>query len=232
MKFKKTTAAILACACAVPMLALTACGDDENDDNPPGVTTYTFEAEGVDLSEQSGRGWSNEATGCQMIMGKNNSTIADNSKVLNSISNGYFVGFFGIQGTVLEFDINADEADADAKLVLRLASEWGTLQVDDSVMTVEVNGTKISYDALDVTGKNIGSATEAEYGVPFKDFTLSSSIALKKGENTVKIIASGKLFNDTSIPCGPGVDCIKIKSKSTLTWESLWEYNKDNVQSY
>ena len=234
MKLKKTVAALLACACILPMGALTACGETDGDEteeqNPPGVTTYTFEAEGVDLSEQSGRGWSNEASGCKMIQGQNTAKIRENATVSKSISNGYFVGFFGIEGTVFEFDIESYADETGATLVLRLASEWGTLTVDQSVMKVEVNGANIEYTPFDVTGKKIDGASAVEYGVPFKDFTLSTKIDLKKGANTIKLIAQGKTFGDTVIPIGPGVDCIKIKSKAALTWESLWEENKDNIK--
>lgn len=230
MKIKKIIAALCACACIVPAAAFAACGD-ETGNEVGGDGVYVFEAEGVDLSEQSGRGWSNEAQGCGMIQGENTFSIRDNKTVLNSLSNKYFVGFFSTEGTVLEFNINADAADAQATLVLRLASEWGTLVVDDSVMTIEVNGTKISYDAFNVTGKKIDGATEIEYGVPFKDFTVSSKINLKQGENTIKLIASGKPYPQTPSLCmGPGVDCIKIKSTAKLTWESLWDENKENIK--
>lgn len=234
MKIKKTVAALLAAASILPMGALVACGgntEEGEEPNPPGVTTYTFEAEGVDLSEQSGRGWSNEASGCQMIQGKNTAKIRANSTVAKSISNEYFVGFFGTEGTELVFEINSDADETGATLVLRLASEWGTLTVDSSVMTVEVNGTSLAYNAFELTGKKIDSAAAVEYGVPFKDFTLSAKIDLKKGANTVKLIAQGKKHPEAdSLRMGPGVDCIKIKSKAALTWESLWEENKDNVK--
>lgn len=230
MKMKKVLAALCACALIVPAAAFAACGDGEDQSEVGGDGVYTFEAEGVDLSEQSGRGWSNEASGCQMIQGENTATIRENSKVLSSISNKYFVGFFSTEGTVLEFNINAEAADAQATLVLRLGSEWGTLAVDDSVMIIEVNGTKISYDAISVTGKKIDSATQTEYGVPFKDYTVSTKISLKQGANTVKLIASGKAYGDTSLCMGPGVDCIKIKSAAKLSWESLWDDNKLNLK--
>lgn len=232
MKIKKVLAALCVCACLVPAAAFAACGGDNGDgDGVSGDGVYTFEAEGVDLSEQSGRGWSNEAQGCGMIQGQNTYSVRENASVLKSISNGYFVGFFSTEGTVLEFNIHADAADTQATLALRLASEWGTMEVDDSVMTIEVNGTKIAYDAFTVTGKKIDGATEIEYGVPFKDFAVSSKISLNQGENTVKLIASGKAYPQTPSLCmGPGVDCIKIKSTAKLTWESLWDENKDNIK--
>ena len=229
MKMKNVLAALCACACIVPVAAFASCSGDGDSTDIGGDGVYTFEAEGVDLSEQSGRGWSNEASGCQMIQGNNIAKIRDNKSILSSLSNQYFVGFFSTEGTVLEFDIDASAADTEATLVLRLASEWGTMVVDDSVMTIEVNGTKISYDPITVTGKKIDGATEIEYGVPFKDFTVSTKIKLNEGANTVKLIASGKPYNDTSLCMGPGVDCIKIKSTATLTWESLWEDNQLNL---
>ncbi len=233
MKIKKLLAGILACACVIPAGVFAACGGgdgEEEDVNPPGVTTYIFEAEGVDLSEQSGRGWSNEAAGCKMIQGQNVAKIRNNASVLKSISNGYFVGFFGTEGTELVFEINAAEAENDVPLVLRLASEWGTMTVDSSVMTVEVNGENVAYNGFELTGKKIESAASVEYGVPFKDFTLSAKVNLVKGANTVKIIAQGKKHPEAeSLRIGPGVDCIKLKSKTALTWESLWDENKDNI---
>lgn len=232
MKIKKTVAALLACACILPMAALTACGEgggnDDEPPNPPGVTTYTFEAEGVDLTEQSGRGWSNEAAGCKMIQGQNIASIRNNATVLKSISNGYFVGFFGIEGTTFEFNINSSAAEDDATLVLRLASEWGTMTVDNTIMRVYVNDEEINYTPFTVTGTKITDGA-IKYGAPFKDFTVSTSMKLKVGENTVKLVAQGKTYGDKAIPMGPGVDCIKIKSKAELTWDSLWNENKDNI---
>ena len=213
MKMKRLFAALAACALTLPVAAFAACGDGNPQGDVGGDGVYVFEAEGVDLSEQSGRGWSNEETGCGMIQGENKAVIRGNKTVLNSISNKYFVGFFSTAGTTLEFNINAESAVTGATLVLRLASEWGTLTMDDSVMTIEVNGTTISC------------------GVPFKDFEVSSKIDLNQGENTIKLIASGKPYPQTPSLCmGPGVDCIKIKSDAKLTWDSLWEDNKLNLK--
>ena len=231
MKMKRLFAALAACALTLPVAAFAACGDGNTQGDVGGDGVYVFEAEGVDLTEQSGRGWSNEETGCGMIQGENKAVIRGNKTVLNSISNKYFVGFFSTAGTTLEFNINAESAVTGATLVLRLASEWGTLTMDDSVMTIEVNGTTISYDAFTITGKKIDGATQIEYGVPFKDFEVSSKIDLNQGENTIKLIASGKPYPQTPSLCmGPGVDCIKIKSDAKLTWDSLWEDNKLNLK--
>ena len=226
---KKLTAIVLAALVMCSIFAFTACG--ENNTDPPGVKTYTFEAEGVDLSEQSGHGWSNNANGCQMIQGKNTAKIRSNSKVLNSISNEYFVGFFGVENTEFVFEITSDADDAEATLVLRLASEWGTLLVDQTVMKIVVNDVNLEYTPFSVTGKKIEGASEIEYGEPFVNFTIDTKISLKQGANVIKLVAQGKGFGEnTAMDIGPGVDCIKVKSKASLTWESLWEDNKLNVK--
>lgn len=231
MKIKKILAALAACALVVPAAAFAACGDgNTGDGNVTGDGVYKFEAEGVDLSEQHGSGASNEAIGCQMIQGQNKASIRSNKTVLNSISEGYFVGFFSTEGTTLEFNINAEADVTGATLILRLASEWGTMNVDDSIMTIEVNGTKISYEPITVSGKKINSLNEIVYGVPFKDFEVSTKINLNKGENTIKLIASGKQYPQSAVCMGPGVDCIKIKSDAKLSWDSLWDENKENLK--
>lgn len=221
----------LALTCALSVCAVAACATDTDPVDPPGVKTTVFEAEGCDLSLLTGHGWSNNESGCGMIQGQNVAAIREKNDVLNSISNGYFVGFFGVNGTELVFEITADAAVTDATLVLRLASEWGTLTVDTSVLKIEVNGTELDYTPFTVTGKKIAGAEAVEYGVPFNDFTISPKIALQAGANTIKLIAQGKHYGDSqSMDIGPGVDCIKIKSSATLTWESLWEDNKLNVK--
>ncbi len=230
---KKIIAGVIMSAIALTMGALVGCSStpsEEVPDDPAGTKTAVFEAEGCDLSEYSGHGWSNNATGCQTIQGQNTQKIRENQSVLNSISNGYFVGFFGVENTALTFDFTSAEA-VEATLVLRLASEWGTMTVDDSIMQIEVNGEIIEYNPFTVTGKKIDSAATVEYGVPFADFTISTKISLKKGDNTIKLIGQGAPFGDMeSMDIGPGVDCIKIKSMTDVTWESLWEDNQLNVK--
>lgn len=229
---KKLISGILAFSLTTCMGVFAACNNGPADEpDPVGTKTAIFEAEGVDLSEQSGHGWSNNANGCGMIQGQNTAKIRENQSVLNSISNGYFVGFFGVEGTELTFEITSDVAVTDATLVLRLASEWGTMTVDQTVMKVEVNGANLAYTPFTVTGKKIDSAATVEYGVPFTDFTVSPKISLNQGTNIIKLIAQGKPFGDMdSMDIGPGVDCIKIKSQANLTWESLWEDNQLNVK--
>lgn len=152
--------------------------------------------------------------------------------MLNSISNGHFVGYFNTADTTLTFNINSDVAATGATMKLRLGSEYGTMRLDPSVMTISVNGTALDYDQISVTGQRV-EGTNIVYGAPFKDYEISTAFDLKAGENKIEITI---LQNTLGLPgtnvesVGPGVDCIKIKSESTLTWISLWESNKEEIQ--
>ena len=70
-------------AVALTMGALVGCSStpsEEVPDDPAGTKTAVFEAEGCDLSEYSGHGWSNNATGCQTIQGQNTQKNQGKSK--------------------------------------------------------------------------------------------------------------------------------------------------------
>lgn len=222
---------VLLALCLIMMSAFAvACGGD---DVAPEEGEVVFEAEGTDLSGLSGHGYSNEAKECGMIMGSNTKAIRENDKVLKSISNGYFVGYFNSADTTLTFDFESDVAASGVTMKLRLGSEYGTLKLDPSVMTIKVNGEALDYEQISVTGQKVDNQNpQIVYATPFKDYEISTAFDLKAGDNTIEITI---LENELGIPgtnvasVGPGVDCIKIKSDSKLTWESLWESNKEEI---
>ena len=229
---KKIVCSVLALCAVAATMSLVACSGGTTDDLTPEEGEVIFEAEGIDLEGLSGHGYSNSAEGCGMIMGENTLAIRNNQTVLNSISNGHFVGYFNTADTTLTFNINSDVAATGATMKLRLGSEYGTMRLDPSVMTISVNGTALDYDQISVTGQRV-EGTNIVYGAPFKDYEISTAFDLKAGENKIEITI---LQNTLGLPetnvesVGPGVDCIKIKSESTLTWNSLWESNKEEIQ--
>lgn len=229
---KKIVCSVLALCAVAATMSLVACSGGTTDDGlTPEEGEVIFEAEGIDLEGLSGHGYSNSAEGCGMIMGENTLAIRNNQTVLNSISNGHFVGYFNTADTTLTFNINSDVAATGATMKLRLGSEYGTMRLDPSVMTISVNGTALDYDQISVTGQRV-EGTNIVYGAPFKDYEISTAFDLKAGENKIEITI---LQNTLGLPgtnvesVGPGVDCIKIKSESTLTWNSLWESNKEEI---
>lgn len=224
---KKSAIAIIAAAAVATTFGLAACGGTTPDDDlPAGFKTYTFEAEGVNFSGLHGHGYSVNVDETGLIKGKHNNI---DQKVLSSASNGYFVGDFNNADSCLTFTVTADKASADNVLVLRLASEYGSMVLTPAVFEVQVNGTKLDYNAVNVTGSAVTSTSDIGYRVPFADYTLSSKFALNAGENTVKLYTrTNKLGIENTIveSVSPGIDCIKIKSQSVLSWNSLWEDNK------
>ena len=207
---------------------------DSTDEDTGAGKTYTFEAEGVDFSGMTSFGFSVNISETQMIMG---SHVNVPENVVQSASNGYFVGYFnpqGENGLTLRFVINADKASEGNTLTLRLSTEYGTMTVTPNEMDVIVNGTALQYNPITVVGENLTSVSQWHgYAVPFNDYKLSSTFALKEGENVIELkIKTNELgFADDAMlkSVGPGVDCIKIRSESTLTWESLWEDNKEEI---
>lgn len=230
-KFKFWAIAVVVLMVAASTLAFAACTDPEDND-PPGVKTYTFEAEGVDLSGLHSFGYSINYNETDLIIGK--TTPGFSTTVANSLSNGYCVAYLNThdeEGISLKFNITADVASTDNVLILRLGTEYGTLNITPNDMDIIVNGTALQYDTINVVGENLTSVTQWHgYAVPFADYTVSAKFDLKAGENTIvlKVKENSLGFADDNMlnSVGPGVDCIKIKSTSTLTWESLWEDNK------
>lgn len=231
-KTKIIIAAVLAAALVPAVIAGCSGGNSDNSlENTPGKT-YTFEAEGCDLTGLTSFGYSINVSETDMILGKNVANIPENVK--SSLSNGYFIGYFQTKnesGITLSFPIEADTASTGNKMSLRLGTEYGTLTLSPEELEVKVNGTALDYDPITVIGENLTSVSQYKgYTVPFNDYTLSSEFDLKAGENvielTMKVNELGFKDEPMLLSVGPGVDCIKVRSQSTLTWESMWEDNK------
>lgn len=224
---KKSGIISIVAACLMLTTAFAAACTDGGNEVAAGEVV--MEAEGIDLSELSGRGYSNEAKGCGMIMGLNTKYLREDEKISKSISNGYFVGYFNTADTTMTFEFTSDQAVSGATMKLRLGSEYGTLRLDPSSMTIAVNGTELDYDKITVTGAKVEGAN-IRYGSVFKDYEVSVPFDLLAGSNKIELTI---LQNTLGIPgmesVGPGVDCIKVKSDSKLTFTSLWEQNKEEI---
>lgn len=233
-KLKFLGVAALALALGVGTMAFAGCGGDDGELDkvgPAGAKSYTFEAEGIDFTGLTSFGYSENISETGMIKGKN---VQLDANVQNSLSNGYFVSYFSTRsesGLTLKFPIKADVASTGNRISLRLGTEYGTMTISPKEMDVIVNGTALQYSPITVVGENLTSVTQYKgYKVPFADYLLSPEFDLKAGDNTVEIKIKINTLGFADEPMltsvGPGVDCIKIKSTSTLTWESLWEANK------
>lgn len=127
-KTKFIVAAVLAAALVPGVIAGCTGNGDDGLEGTPGKT-YTFEAEGCDLSGLSSFGYSVNVNETDMIQGKNVASMPD--AVKNSLSNGYFIGYFQTKnedGLTLKFPIDADKASTGNRISLRLARSTARLR--------------------------------------------------------------------------------------------------------
>lgn len=227
-------------------ISLTANFDDAG--GQPAGGAYVIEAEAMNIDGYQGVGYSGGGSGIGAIQGVKDAGIPQAAKdSLNktdkdgkAYNDGFFIGFFNGAGTHFEFTFESDADVTDCTLTLRLGSEHGDMTFNPSLLTIKVNGEELDYEPFTVTG------SDGEYG-EFKDYTLSSKISLKKNEvignddlkdsqgnvvierpvkvqNTIELILKTNNYwtDSTNTTGGPGIDCIKIDTDSTLTWTDYW----------
>ena len=113
-------------------------------------------------------------------------------------SGGQSVGNFGTAGNTITFTFELDEA-AEAEILFCMSStnvDWtgGMLVIDqpinDSVITVTLNGTKIDYEEQTITGSNQSMG----YNLIWETITMGTQ-SFKAGKNTIVITAMGQAPN-------------------------------------
>lgn len=201
-------AAVLCTVAAAAAITLAACSDG----TPAGAETYTFEAEYAVLPTD-GAGWSGG-------MGGVNPDIDGDFNA----SNDYFVVGMYKMGSTLTFNITADKAVDDAKIVARFSTEdpAGLLNgggenpksysITDETFLIKVNGEALEYNTI--TFNNIKTTNK------FKDYTISTGVSLKQGENVIELVCNNSnSLGGTTLGTAPLVDCIKITTTAELTWQ-------------
>lgn len=129
-------------------------------------------------------------------------------------SNGFYVHFLYLKDDNLSFELQSDAA-AKATIYMRLSAEYNSFTIDSSLYTVKVNGTSIAYNSI--AFDNVPKMGAGDY--PFKDYLLGAEIPLVAGKNTIEMITTNeRLLEGTATSTAPMVDCLKIKTSSTLTW--------------
>lgn len=188
------------------------------DTSMAGQTEYIFEAEYIDgIEDMRGMGYSGGATGTAMIL--------NDRKVPMGASNGFYVSYLYQNGLTLEYVIQSDKAVTDAKLVLRLSAEMKDITINGTSYSVIVNGTPVAYDDISFMGVPPMTA-EAKY--PFRDYTITTTLSLKEGENVIQLKTTNETaMGGTMSATAPLVDCIKIYTSAVLTWTPN-EENTDN----
>lgn len=207
MKIKLKTILSLGLA-ILCLVAFVACAED-NDGNAGGggQRTYVMEAEYINLEDKVGAGISNEAWGVNMIAGEG--TEADKAK---GWSNGYFIWCTYSPNLQFDFVFTSDKAEK-AQIILRLGSEIGNITLTPQNFAVKLNGVAINYNSMVIEGSDIAT-------LKFVDKTVATTAQLVEGENTISlVILENDLLNGQT--GGPMIDCVKIKTKATLTWTDI-----------
>lgn len=203
---KKIISVICVLICTILCCGVIAACSNTGDDPAVGggKNTFTFEAEYTNLDGLTGGGISNAAEGVNMIMGTGSQ--ADKDK---GWGEGYFVGYTYAAGLTFTFEIKSDAA-AEAKIILRLASEIGDITLDSSVFSVIVNGEELEYSGMYVANSKIDEAK-------FYDKAIAQGFTLKEGDNVVQLRINANTLMGNS-QGGPLIDSIKISTDANLTW--------------
>lgn len=216
---KKVLSLILSIACVLSLcLSFAACDFGKNQDSGDstsagGYQTYVMEAEYTELDGIKGSGVSNEMIGVNMIYG--NGTDAQKNL---GWSNGYFVCGTDADKLQLTFVFDSEEATNGVSFILRFGNERETFTFNPDTLEIKLNGEEIDYNPITVQGP----CTLEE--ITFADYTIGNNIALKKGENTITLTVHAE--SGAAYATGPRVDCIKLKSKSQLTFHA----KTDNIE--
>lgn len=177
------------------------------------LNIYTFEAEYVDYSGMIGNGYSGNQSGVGLIVKQK----AENQQA----SNGHYAGWMYRNGNTLTFTIRSDRAVTDAVLVLRLSAEFYNMTLTSDKYLVQVNGNNLSYSDIVIAGVPEQGTNEWR---PFSNYTVSTSVNLVEGENTIKLIINNEDRlgqSGTMYSTAPLTDCIYIYTDAELDWDPI-----------
>lgn len=186
------------------------------------VETNIFDAEFVEFNPlEQFPGYSGNATGTGVIREDSGGVLGATTQWGDGMSgNNRFVSFMYKQGATLTFVINSSEDVSGVTLKARLSSEYA----EDFVISPSgehayqfiVNGVSVDYGEINV-GKD---------GDKFVDYTISTDITLKKGENTIQLVtANSTPGGGVMTAMAPVIDCIKLETSGTarFTWSPIYD---------
>lgn len=216
MRNNKLISVLLIAVLVASVFMLNSCdlifGNEQPSGN--GTSTYTLEAEYIDLNDIQGAGESSSQGGVQMIYGNGDS---DKSK---GWSEGYYVGYTYVANLKLDFVFQSD-ADAKATIVLRLGSELGNILLTPDLFEVQLNGETVPYSSLSLNG---GTSLE---DMKFYDLVVNTNANVKSGENTLSLIVRDNKLVAGERVGAPCIDCVKITTSANITWNPKTD-NPDN----
>ena len=185
---------------------------------------FVFEFEDLTFEGRKGAGLSGASNGRAMILCGNSEDLDIPEEF--QPSNDYYVSYTYSVNTYT-FEINST-VETDAEIRLRLNSEIGVIQYDNSAFAIEVNGEVLEYKPFSVYPiKNTNGVTDSHY---FYDYPLSVKAHLLEGDNTISVkTLENTLLNGTNF-AAPQLDCLKLvpdDSSAELTFTNMVEDNYD-----
>ncbi len=127
-------------------------------------------------------------------------------------SNGYYVHFMYIRydpernyGSRIEFNFESAAAGT-ISLLIRVSAEYYDRVVTPEAWEAKLNNTQLNYETFSFTDVPVQGAG---YKV-FEDHTLALNVNVQQGANKLEFI---------TVTTAPMLDCLKIKSSTTLTWD-------------
>ena len=220
--FLMTLAVALTCCCAALAESTT--------------KEFVFEAEYVDLTYLSGRGYSNEVSGSGLLI---------QDKYNAGASNGYALGYLYEEGNEIEFWINASADVENVTLVLRCSMESydPEVNIEWDEMEIKVIPADMYDDADDIdpieyktiSFNNIPGLIVLKGAlIPFANKTISRNVSLAEGENLIRItITNNEKMGGTMYAKAPVFDCIILKTDADveLTWAEGFPMNVDYIEA-
>jgi|GEM_PF-3780693 len=197
-------------------------GDDQNF-YAKWVQATVFEAEDTQLT---GLDFDSDLTGTVDELGNKkgqgySSNVAGKNLIVQSAqaSGGEYVSNLYINGSYLDFEIQADAEDTSAKLYLVLSAEFTEMTLTPENFIVEVNGEAMDYSDIELTGVDLDSDLASGER---RDFTTHyiGEITLNEGENLIRLIVNNDTHpfaTGTVNALAPMVDAIEITSSANLT---------------
>lgn len=196
---------------------------------------YTFEAEYTYLTGKPGQGSSDNCSGTDLIQRVKD--VPENGAQMG-MSGGAYVGKLYYNGAFLEFNVTSDKEVEDATLVLRLTPDLYDMYFTDETWQVIVNGERLEYGNLSLTGAIPQSMLDENGNIingdmtkrPFDNYVMTTKLHLKAGNNVIRLVTNnredhGGTFNAET----PLIDCMYIYSNSSLKWTDGKVYPENMV---
>lgn len=205
------------------------------------VNTNIFDAEFTVIDpDLKLPGYSGEAVGAGIIIPDDTNSAHSEPFPLNSHvteHNGYYVSYQYDKGATITFVINSDKAVDNVTLKASLSYE--ILTSPTFVISPDgkngyrfvVNGTDLDYGPVTIQGTNV-NAGGGQPKYTFNEYTISTNVSLKQGENIIQLITNNTTHNPedggiggTTGAVAPMVDYIKLDNLggAQLSWIPVYD---------